>query len=148
MIRSILLLYICTTSLRISFSIFTGSSHWWGELFYISVWDGKDGDWVLIREDSQLIKPYIHNAWCFSFKQDGRRKEKCGLNISFPFFSSLDREFNSLMLDCLLHELTWKPSRLCFCLGPQMLQVLRGKDVLFHIVLTWGFSHLPSWISF
>lgn len=44
----------------------------------------------------QLTKKHIHNAWCFSYKQDDRRKEKCGLDISLPYFSSLDGELNSL----------------------------------------------------
>lgn len=44
----------------------------------------------------QLTKKYKHSAWWFSFKLDYRRKEKCGLNISFLCFSYLCRKLNSL----------------------------------------------------
>lgn len=123
--------HICTASFCVSTSVLTGSSHWWGKFFYISVWGRKDADWVLVREDSQLTKKYIHNAWCFSFKKDDRRKRKYGLNISSPYLSYLDIELNSLTLDCLLHEFTCKPRQTLLVLPFKCCKFCEAKDVLF-----------------
>lgn len=64
----------------------------------------------------QLTKKCVLNAWCFTSKQDDRREEKCGLNTSFPCFSSLNGELNNFPLPGLKNKFTHKPTRICFCL--------------------------------
>lgn len=132
--------YPCNCS-WISIGTFTENSHWWRRLFdFCLVWKR----WGLSVDEGRLhslTKKYKHSAWWFSFKLDYRRKEKCGLNISF--FVSLTWVGNWIVY--LLHEFIYKSRQNLFwyagnttCLAPQMLQILWDRRCLISCILNLG----------